>query len=320
MDEINIRDIEGFRVGSYEDKSAATGCTVIISEEGASAGADVRGGAPATRETDLLRPENMVQKINAVVLSGGSAFGLEAGDGVMANLRMRQIGFETGFGKVPIVCGASLFDLVCGNPDVFPNKEMGFRAADNAFEETSLKSGNYGGGTGATCGKINGVKRMMKSGMGIYAVQAGDLKVGAIVCTNPLGDIFDEDGKRIAGLMNEDATGLSSTEDFMISDWQKQRDVYNGNTTIACVITNADLNKSQCCKTAQISHDGIARAIRPVHTSADGDSVFVMASSEVTADFDTVSLLAALTVQRAIIRGTLEASHEYGIKCAKDFI
>lgn len=319
MHEIDIREIEAFKIGTYESKYEATGCTVIIAEEGAAAGADVRGGAPATRETDLLRPENMVQKINAVVLSGGSAFGLESCDGVMADLRMRSIGFETGFGKVPIVCGASLFDLVCGSPDAFATKDMGIKAAENAFDEIPLRSGNYGGGTGATCGKIKGTKRMMKSGMGIYAVQAGDLKVGAIVCTNPLGDIYDEDGSRIAGLMNETCDAITSTEEFMINDWQNQKDVYNGNTTIACVITNADLNKSQCCKTAQISHDGIARAIRPVHTSADGDSVFVMASGEVTADFDTVSLLASLTLQRAIIRGALEAGHEYGIKCAKDF-
>lgn len=320
MKEINISDISEFRIGNAQDIKKGTGCTVIICETGAAAGADVRGGGPATRETDLLRPENMVQAINAVTLSGGSAFGLEAADGVMQYLREKTIGFETGFGVVPIVCGASLFDLVAGDNTAYPDKAMGYAACIDS-ESRNTKQGNFGAGTGATVGKLMGIDRLMKSGLGTYAVEADGLKLGAVVAVNALGDIFDVDtGRQLAGLLSEDKLQLASTEQAMFDKINTGRDVFKGNTTIGCIVTNADIGKAQCCKIASITHDGFARAIKPVHSSADGDSVFVMASGGVPADFDTVGALSAYVMSRAIRNAVLNAEAAYGLKCAKDFL
>lgn len=320
MKEINISDISEFRIGNAQDIQKGTGCTVIICETGAAAGVDVRGGGPATRETDLLRPENMVQAINAVTLSGGSAFGLEAADGVMQYLREKTIGFETGFGVVPIVCGASLFDLVAGDNTAYPDKVMGYAACIDS-ESRNTKQGNFGAGTGATVGKLMGIDRLMKSGLGTYAVEADGLKLGAVVAVNALGDIFDVDtGRQLAGLLSEDKLQLASTEQTMFDKINTGRDVFKGNTTIGCIVTNADISKAQCCKIASITHDGFARAIKPVHSSADGDSVFVMASGGVPADFDTVGALSAYVMSRAIRNAVLNAEPAYGLKCAKDFL
>lgn len=319
MREISISDIKDFKIGNAQDIQKGTGCTVIICEKGAAAGVDVRGGGPATRETDLLRPENMVQAINAVTISGGSAFGLEAADGVMQYLREKNIGFETGFGVVPIVCGAALFDLVSGDKDAYPDKKMGY-AASEAAGSGILKQGNFGAGTGATVGKLMGTERLTKSGLGAYAVAADGLQIGAVVAVNALGDVFDTDtGRQLAGLLSEDKTRLVSTEQAMFDKINTGRDVFRGNTTIGCVVTNADINKSQCCKIASITHDGFARAIRPVHSSADGDSIFVMASGRVPADFDTIGALSAYVMSKAIRNAVMNAEAAYGYKCAGDF-
>ena len=320
MREINISDIADFKIGNAQDIQKGTGCTVIICENGAVAGVDVRGGGPATRETDLLRPENMVQSINAVTLSGGSAFGLEAADGVMQYLKEKNTGFETGFGVVPIVCGASLFDLVAGDITAYPDKQMGYEAC-KAAQSGTFRQGNFGAGTGATVGKLMGIERLMKGGLGAYAVEADGLELGAVVAVNALGDIFDADtGRQLAGLLSEDKTGLASTEQAMFDKINTGRDVFKGNTTIGCVITNADISKSQCCKIASVTHDGYARAIRPVHSSADGDSIFVMASGRISADFDTIGALSAYVMSRAVRNAVINAEAAYGYKCAKDFI
>lgn len=320
MREISISDIADFKIGNAQDILKGTGCTVIICENGAAAGVDVRGGGPATRETDLLRPENMVQAINAVTISGGSSFGLEAADGVMQYLREKNIGFETGFGVVPIVCGASLFDLVSGDNTAYPDKQMGYEAC-KAAQSGTFRQGNFGAGTGATVGKLMGIERLMKGGLGAYAVSADGLEIGAVVAVNALGDIFDTDtGRQLAGLLSEDKTGLASTEQAMFDKINTGRDVFKGNTTIGCVITNADINKPQCCKIASVTHDGFARAIKPVHSSADGDSIFVMASGRVAADFDTVGALSAYVMSRAIRNAVMNAESAYGYKCAKDFL
>ncbi len=319
MREISISDITDFKIGNAQDEQRGTGCTVIICEKGAVAGVDVRGGGPATRETDLLRPENMVQAINAVTISGGSAFGLEAADGVMQYLREKNIGFETGFGVVPIVCGAALFDLVSGDKDAYPDKQMGY-AASEAAGRGILKQGNFGAGTGATVGKLMGTERLTKSGLGAYAVAADELQIGAVVAVNALGDVFDTDtGRQLAGLLSEDKTCFVSTEQAMFDKINTGRDVFKGNTTIGCIVTNADINKSQCCKIASITHDGFARAIRPVHSSADGDSIFVMASGKVAADFDTIGALSAYVMSKAIRNAVINAEAAYGYKCARDF-
>jgi L-aminopeptidase/D-esterase-like protein len=314
---IDIRDIHGFKVGSAENTEGGTGVTVIISEAGATAGVDVRGGGPATRETDLLKPENMVQAINAVVLSGGSAYGLEASCGVMEALEEKNIGFETGLGVVPIVCGASLFDLVAGDAKVRPDKAMGRLATDNAFQGI-FATGNHGAGTGATVGKYKGPARMMKGGQGTSAVQVGDLHVGVVTAVNALGDIYDSNGNKIAGLLSEDGKGFSSTIEAMKADMSKDGNVFNGNTTITCIITNGRLTKAQCTKLASIAHDGYARAIRPVHSTADGDTIFVMASGEVEINFDSLAVLATEQVSKAIINGVESAESAYGICSSRE--
>ena len=316
--EIDIKDIRGFKIGSTENQVAGTGVTVIISETGATAGVDVRGGGPATRETDLLKPENMVQEINAVVLSGGSAYGLEASCGVMDSLEEKNIGFETGFGVVPIVCGASLFDLPVGDPKVRPDKAMGTEAVENAYKGT-FEQGNHGAGTGATVGKYKGPSRMMKGGQGASAIETGALQVGAVSAVNALGDIFDTEGNKIAGLLTADGRGLASTAEAIMDDIAEQFDVFKGNTTITCIMTNGKLTKAQCTKLASIAHDGYARAIKPVHSTADGDTIFVMATGEVEVNFDALAVIATDQVSKAIAKGILSAESAYGLKAAKDF-
>ncbi len=351
MKEISIHEIEGFKIGNAQDRKNATGCTVIICENGAYAGVDVRGGSPASRETELLRPVNTVQQIHAVMLSGGSAFGLEAGDGAMQFLAEKGIGFDTGYGKVPIVCGCSLFDLELVSNTVYPDKAMGYEACKNAYSAATggtadrasgtatggtaggaadgaagaaspvPEEGNVGAGTGATVGKFRGAERMMKSGLGIYAAQIGAVKVGAIVAVNALGDIIDYDNKKIlAGLLTEDKNGFADTVAEMYTEIEKDRGLWGGNTTIGCVITNAKFDKTRCNKLASIAHNGYAQAIRPVHSTADGDTIFVMSTGEVEAGVDAVGALVTECMGRAINRAALTAKAEYGLKCASDLI
>ena len=222
--EIKITDMKAFKVGNAQNLEAATGCTVILCPEGASAGVSVVGGSPASRETQLLNPVNTVQKIHAVSLSGGSAYGLEAGDGVMQFLEEKGIGFDTGFGLVPIVCGASLFDLELVTNQVRPDKAMGYQACVNAYSGKEPEMGNFGAGTGATVGKWLGAAGYMKSGLGIYAVQLGALQVAAIVSVNALGDIINyDDGHIMAGLLNADKTGFADTCDAMYQTVEQTR-------------------------------------------------------------------------------------------------
>lgn len=319
MKEIKITDIKGIKVGHAQDLKGATGCTVILCEKGGCAGVDVRGGAPASRETELLKPVNMVELIHAVVLSGGSAYGLDACSGAMEFLEENNVGLDVGVGVVPIVCGASLFDLVVGDPKCRPDKAMGYEACRNA-NSGPVAEGNIGTGTGATVGKFQGVTHMMKSGLGTYGVQVGELQVAAIVAVNALGDVVDVDtGKRIAGLLNDDNTELSNTEEVMCAQYAEDKNVFRGNTTIGCIVTNARLTKSQANRLASIAHNGLARAIRPVHTMADGDTIFVMATGEVKAMPDAVGALAADVTARAINRAVRMAEPAYGLKAARNF-
>ncbi|MBQ8934426.1 MAG: P1 family peptidase [Lachnospiraceae bacterium] len=322
MKEISISEMKGFLVGNAENKEAATGCTAIICEKGAYAGVDVRGGSPASRETELLRPINTVQQIHCVMLSGGSAFGLEAGDGAMQFLDEKGIGFDTGFGKVPIVCGASLFDLELVTNRVRPDKAMGYAACREAFERKPVLGGNHGAGTGATVGKFRGAETMMKSGLGIYAVQAGEVQVAAVVAVNALGDIFDFDSKKIlAGILTPDGEAFADSVKVLYEDIEKPRDLWGGaNTTIGCILTNARIDKCQANKLAQIAHNGYAQSIRPVHSSADGDTIFVMATGEAEVGIDALGLLATEVMARAINRAALDAEPAYGLKAARDFL
>ena len=455
---ISVTDIEGFKIGNAENKEKGTGCTVIVCEEGAVGGVDVRGGGPATRETDLLRSENTVDSVNAVVLSGGSAFGLEAASGVMRELSGRGIGFDVGTGiMVPIVCGASLYDLAVGDPAAFPDVNMGMIAAQNAFEGL-FQHGNHGAGTGATVGKYMGHDRAMKSGLGTFACGDGFVEVGAVAAVNAIGDIYNGAGNIIAGLRSEDGEtiygtiktlkgmvhdnvslvddstsfinrseieealkdaekpeseepapeepvheetshedtapqeaplidelldepvdeeaipseeaaeeGFSeepseepqegpadeafaeqeedessvlvpeeevSTEEYIVEEPAEEEKVeeehpeeltredlgYNiaFNTTISCLITNAALTKSQANKLASILHDAYARAIKPVHGTLDGDTVFVLATGKQPINFDAFATLATDVMQYAIIDGATSATGAYGLPAARD--
>ncbi len=452
---INIKNIEGFKIGNAENIDKGTGCTVIISEDGAVGGVDVRGGGPATRETDLLRSENTVNAVNAVVLSGGSAFGLEAASGVMKELSDRGIGFDTGYGRVPIVCGASLFDLSVGDGSTYPDIEMGKEAVRNAYEGI-FEHGNRGAGTGASVGKIKGMERAMKSGLGTFACGDNYVQVGAIVAVNAVGDVYNGAGNIIAGLRTEEgdqiygsiktlkpivhnysepviedevsgerivgrdtksynkaeiataiknafsnrikdnaiisenfataetdkngSDDIESITDFYTSDMMvtgqfpkeeikraqeeeseeqetaqdeiieipqheepdnTQTDdevptvssVLNSepedddmgydisfNTTIACIITNAKLTKPQANKLASILHDAYARAIKPVHSTMDGDTVFVLSSGTADVNFDAFAALSTDVLQYAIIDAASSAKSAYGLPAACDVI
>lgn len=501
---IGITDINDFRLGNAENKEKGTGCTVIVCEEGAVGGVDVRGGGPATRETDLLRSENTVNAVNAVVLSGGSAFGLESGSGVMRELADRKVGFDVGEGiVVPIVCGASLFDLAIGDHSAFPDVGMGIQAVRNAFEEGGFRKGNHGAGTGATVGKLMGHDRAMKTGLGTFACGDGFLEVGAIAAVNAVGDIYNGAGKIIAGLRSEDGQSIYGTiktlksmvhdnsgnadesttfidkeeidkvitytdleeaasaensadteeavqaaeatetveaseaspeaeavipdpdetageaeteaeveveaeaeyeaeaepeeepdvpeesgeepeaaaeaeeepeteaeaeeetaadteaeqedeaeeeeteaepdtesEDEQEAEAEPEEEIEPEpepepepkreltpeemgydiafNTTISCLITNAELTKSQANKLASILHDAYARAIKPVHGTLDGDTVFVLASGKQKVNFDAFAALATDVLQYAVIDGAMSAEGAYGLPAARD--
>ncbi len=318
MKEISIFDIEGIKLGHAQDLKGATGCTAIICEKGAYAGVDVRGGGPASRETELLKPVNMVEQIHCVMLSGGSAYGLAACDGAMEFLEEKGVGFDVGVGVVPIVCGASLFDLVVGDPKSRPTREMGYEACVNAGKAQVLE-GNIGAGTGASVGKFLGVDHMMKSGLGIYAVEIGGVQCAAVVAVNALGDIKDYDtGEYIAGILNPEKTKVYGTAKRMYEEIGKNRNVFSGNTTIGCIITNAKLTKNQANKLASIAHNGFAKVIDPVHTSADGDTIFVMATGEVEVGPDALGALATEVMARAINRAGRLAQPAYGLKAACD--
>lgn len=317
MVEIDITQIADIAIGQAENLAGGTGCTVILCEKGASAGVDVRGGAPASRETELLKPLNTVEVVHAVVLSGGSAYGLDAAAGVMAYLEEKGVGFDMQVAVVPIVCGASLFDLQIGDAKCRPDKAMGYAACCNAGGP--LRQGNVGAGTGATVGKLLGPERMMKSGLGAYALQIGDLQVGAIVAVNAMGDVRDiTNGTLLAGLLNEDKTAVTSTVEALCQQYARQEEILGGNTTLGCIVTNARLNKCQANKVATIAHNGFAKAIEPVHTSADGDTIFTLATGKVDAQPDAVGVLAAETMARAINQAVLHASSAYGLPAAQD--
>ena len=400
---IGISDIEGFRLGNAENKEKGTGCTVIVCEDGAVGGVDVRGGGPATRETDLLRSENTVNAVNAVVLSGGSAFGLEAASGVMRELADRKIGFDVGEDiVVPIVCGASLFDLAVGDHSAFPDVGMGIQAVRNAYDADGFRNGNHGAGTGATVGKILGHDRAMKTGLGTFACGDEFLEVGAISAVNAVGDIYNGAGNIIAGLRSEDGASIYGTiktlksmvhdntgfvdesttfidradieeaisfseaddeyldqdethmagtaetaetsesyeEEVKTEDTVQEEDTAVAeepaeepkreltpeelgydiafNTTISCLITNAALTKSQANKLASILHDAYARAIKPVHGTLDGETVFVLASGKQKVNFDAFAALATDVLQYAIIDGAMSAKSDYGLPAARD--
>ena len=312
MKEISICDIEGFRIGQTENAEAGTGCTVIISENGCAAGVDIRGGGPASRECELLRPFSVAQVIHALVLGGGSTFGLDASGGVLDYLEEKGIGYDMGITHIPQVCQSDIFDLTVGDLKVRPDHDMGYQACINS-EKGNYKDGNYGAGCGATVGKWLGMDYCMKTGIGSAAVSLGDVKLGAIVVVNAIGDIFDPDsGEMIAGLLSEDKKSFRNTEQAMYDAAKIKPADFAGNTTIGAILTNAALDKIQLSKIASMAHNGYARCIRPVHTSMDGDTIYALSNGSVNADMDLIGTLAARVMSMAIVKAVKSAESAFG--------
>ncbi len=300
-----ITNVRGIEVGHAQDEEALTGCTVILCRKGAVAGVDVRGGAPGTRETDLLNPINLVQKVHAIVLAGGSAFGLDAASGVMRYLEEQKIGFDTGFAKVPIVPAAILYDLGLGRADVRPDSAMGYLAAAQA-SSAPPGEGNLGAGTGASVGKMRGPKYAMKSGIGTSSVDINGVVIGALAAVNAIGDVVDsKTGKIIAGLRS------GSTLAWMKKN--QPRSVTKSNTVIGVIATNAKLTKAEATKVAQMAQDGLAQSIRPAHTMYDGDTIFALSTGEKKADVSMVGAYAAEVLAEAIVRAVKMAAPAGGL-------
>ena len=314
----NILDVKGIKVGQVQDTEGLTGCTVVICEEGATCGVDVRGSAPGTRETDLLDPINMIQKVHAVVLSGGSAFGLESTCGVSKYLEEYNIGFDVGVAKVPIVVGAVLFDLIVGDPKCRPNIDMGYKACEAATDK-ELRQGNYGAGCGATVGKIRGPEYCMKGGIGSYSIKLENgLVVSALVAVNAFGDIY-EDGKLIAGVLDDSKKKNLSTYDILKEGFSKGGFSID-NTTIGVVVTNAKLDKAGCKKVSQVAHNGYAKSIFPIHTPHDGDTIFTMATGEIESDITLISSIATEVVEKSVINAIKNANSIKNIPSYKEII
>ncbi len=307
MQEINIQTIPGFYIGNAQDLEAATGCTVILCEQGAVCGVDVRGGSPGTRDTDALNPVNNRTQTHAVVLAGGSSFGLDAAGGVMRFLEERKIGRDVGVTVVPNVCAAILFDLKCGAADVRPDAAMGYEACKQAYNGMWTE-GSVGAGTGATIGKARGKAFAMKGGLGTAAFQQGELMVGAVMAVNCVGDIFDsQTGQIIAGALNDDKISMADSQRVLLESYDDGKDLFSGNTIIGCIISNARMHKAQATKLAMLGHNGIARAVRPAHSVFDGDTMFAMCTGHITANFDAVGILAAEAVRCAILNAVKQA-------------
>jgi L-aminopeptidase/D-esterase-like protein len=313
-----ITDVPGIEVGQAQDEEALTGCTVVLCRKGAVGGVDVRGSAPGTRETDLLDPVNLVEKVHAVVLAGGSAFGLDAASGVMRYLEENRIGFDTGAGKVPIVPAAILFDLNLGRGDIRPDAEMGYRAAASASSDMPAQ-GNFGAGAGASVGKIFGPKSAMKAGIGTASVNVAGLIVGAIVAVNAFGDVIDpRNGQIIAGARSTHLGPLKLGQEGYFGDTLEIMKTFIGrtalsfatkaNTVIGVVATNAKLSKPEATKVAQMAQDGVARTIRPAHTMLDGDTIFALGTGEKKTDPSTVGAFAAEVMAQAIVRAVQKAA------------
>lgn len=327
---IAITAIPGFCFGHYTDLDAATGCTAIVAPQGATGGVDVRGAAPASRETDLLRPENTVDKVHAVMLSGGSAYGLEAASGAIRELEAHDIGLDVGVGKVPIVCSSCLFDLGFGRSDVRPTDQVGIAAVREALGSdpgSPLAEGSVGAGTGATVGKLAGPQCAMKGGLGARAFALGPLQVGAISAVNAVGNVVDPATlKPIAGMRaTADGTDIIDMEEAMIAmASQLSMPLDRTNTTISCVVTNAALTKAQATKVAQMAADAYAHTIRPTHTTNDGDTIYVLASGALDAEasaaipLDLIGLVATRALEAAIVAGCTEATSLYGLPAHRD--
>jgi L-aminopeptidase/D-esterase-like protein len=326
---ISFTSIPGLRVGHAQDEEALTGCTVILCEGGAVGGVDQRGGAPGTRETDALHPMHLVGQVHALVLSGGSAFGLDSASGVVRYLEERGIGLDVGPARVPIVPAAILFDLGIGRADVRPDAAMGYQACLNASASPPAE-GNVGAGMGATVGKIVGIGGAMKSGMGVATVEIGrGVIVGAIVAVNAFGDVIDPaSGKIVAGARSfQKGPAQAGSKDYFADTLKVMKTLVGQagfgfpagkDTVIGVVATNARLNKEQVNKVAQMAQDGLARTVRPAHTMVDGDTIFAIATGQFEADVNIIGAFAAEMVAEAILRAVRMAQPVAGLPAASD--
>lgn len=317
----SIAEVGGLRVGHFTDSRRPTGCTVVIFDKGAVAGVDVRGSAPGTRETDLLNPIDTVQQVNAILLTGGSAFGLDAATGVMRYLEEHGMGFAAGAGVVPIVPAAVLFDLNVGDPKIRPDARAGYAACEAAWG-ANVPEGNVGAGAGATIGKLFGNNSAMKGGIGTTSIRVGSsgIIVGAMVAVNAMGDVIDFKTRRIlAGARSPDGRGfLNSMDQIMKGNLGISR--FNENSTIGIVATNAALNKDEVTKVAQMAHDGLARTINPVHTAYDGDTVFAAATAGVQVKMEPtmIGAIAAEVMAHAVNRAVKAALSIPGYPAYRD--
>lgn len=315
-----ITDVPGVKVGHFTDTRRPTGCTVILTEEGAVGGVDVRGSAPGTRETDLLNPINLVDKVHAVLLAGGSAFGLDAATGVVRYLEERKIGFNVGVAFVPIVPAAILFDLGVGDAKIRPDAQSDYKACE-AASTAAPGEGNVGAGAGATVGKLYGGKRAMKAGIGTASIKLAGLTVGAIVAVNAVGDIVDpQTGNPIAGARTEDGKKLLNTREAMLRGNLPGGMLAGTATTIGVIATDAVLTKAQAQKIAQMAHDGLARAINPIHTMFDGDTIFALGTgkSGKTGNPTLLGVMAAEVMALAVVRAARAAKGIEGFPAAGD--
>ncbi len=326
-----IASVENITVGHAQDEKALTGCTVILCEKGATAGVDVRGGAPGTRETDALRPMHLVEHVHAVILSGGSAYGLEAASGVMRFLEEKGVGYNTGVARVPIVASAILFDLAIGNPHIRPDATMGYQACLNA-SASAPSQGNVGAGCGATVGKILGMDQAMKSGIGNASIEiGGGVVVGAIVAVNAFGDVIDPSTNSIiagARPLKSGPIKFGASEKF--ADTMSMMRTFVGkkslqfavrsNTVIGVVATNARLTKEESNLVAKMAQNGIAMTVRPSHTLLDGDTLFCMATNKRNADVNIVGAFAAQVTAEAILQAIWAAKPAGGLPAASTYV
>ena len=321
----SLTDVRGLRVGHFTETRRPTGCTVILAPDGAVAGVDVRGAAPGTRETELLAPTNAIEKIHALMLGGGSAFGLDAAGGVMRWLEEHGIGVQVGPARVPIVPAAILFDLWIGDASIRPNAASGYAACEAAGTDP-VAEGNVGAGTGASVGKLFGIHRAMRGGLGSASVTVGGITVAALVAVNAIGDVIDPStGLPIAGARSEDGRRLQGTMRSMLRGELAASLQPGSATTLGVVATDAVLTKAQATKMAQMAHDGFARSINPVHTMTDGDTIFALATgaSGQTASLTLIGALGAEMMATAIVRAVRAATRLTGpglpeLPCAND--
>ena len=317
----SITVVQGVKVGHFTDPRRPTGCTVLLFEKGATAGVDVRGSAPGTRETDLLNPINSVQQVQAILLAGGSAFGLDAASGVVRYLDEHRLGYRVGDIVVPIVPAAILYDLEIGDAKIRPTADSGYKACQAATSERVME-GNVGAGAGATIGKLFGPKQAMKSGLGSASVRVGNtgIVVGAIVAVNAVGDVVEpKSGKIIAGARKLDESGFVDSMARIREGYSVRADAPT-NTTIGVVATNVALDKAQATKVAQMAHDGLARTIYPVHTPSDGDTIFAVATGAIAAraNHGAIGALAADVMAQAVLRAVMNARGIAGLPSYSD--